>query len=86
MTTNNTFAEATFTDLSDGLHTIDIKAVDTAGNVRQERYEFTVDTLFFRVATVVIIVAAVVAVCAVLFSLRRRFIPRGRKAPHRLVR
>ena len=84
--TYQTFAKATFVDLSDGLHTVDIRAFDYAGNVAESRYEFTVDTLFFRVAPIVIIAVAVVAVGAVLFSLRRRFFPRGRKVTHRLVR
>jgi hypothetical protein len=81
-----TFAEFTFVDLSDGLHTIDIRAADYAGNVRQERFEFVVYALLFRVAVVVIIVAVILVVSAVLFSRRRRFFPRGSKVTHRLVR
>jgi hypothetical protein len=34
----------TFTGLSDGDHTIDIKAVDNAGNVKQETVSFIVNT------------------------------------------
>jgi parallel beta-helix repeat protein len=81
-----TFAEFTFVDLSDGLHTVDIRAADYAGNVRQERYGFIVYALLFRVVVVVIIVAVIVLASAALFSRRRRFFPRGRKVTHRLVR
>jgi parallel beta-helix repeat protein len=79
-------AEATFVDLSDGLHTLDIRAVDSARNVRQERYEFTVDTLFFRITPVVVLAVAFVVISVASFFLLRRFLPRRSKATHRLVR
>jgi len=86
--TNNysAYAESTFLGLSDGLHTVDIRAVDTAGNVRQERYEFVVDTLIPRVAPVIIIFAIAIAVGAYLFFLKRILFPRGSKVTHRMVR
>jgi len=86
--TNNysAYAESSFLGLSDGLHTVDIRAVDTAGNVRQERYEFVVDTLIPRVAPVIIIFAIAIAVGAYLFFLKRILFPRGSKVTHRMVR
>lgn len=80
------YPESTFVDLSDGLHTVDIKAVDTAGNVRQERFEFVVDTLIPRVAPIIIVVAIAIAVGAYLFFLKRILSPRRSKVTHRMLR
>jgi len=82
----------TFAGLRDGLHTIDIRAFDAAGNIRQESFEFRVNTvtsLFLSyVLQVVIVVVVIAVVIAALYFIGKRYLPRPRlrKTERRLVR
>lgn len=73
--TNTTY---TFTELGDGSHTVDIKAVDKAGNVKQETVSFIVNTspLFGpgyieEIAIVATMITIVLATALYLFIIRK---------------
>lgn len=80
----------TFTGLSDGAHTIEIKALDKAGNVGQESLGFSVNAGGFQLPTylreVVIVVVIIVAAVVALYVVRMKGLVRRRVTSRRLVR
>jgi len=80
----------TFANVSDGGHTVEIKAFDNAGNMREEMINFNVNTGGLRVPTYIgaifIAVIVVVAVGVALYLVRLKGLPRRREVSRRLVR
>lgn len=80
----------TFTGLSDGAHTIEIKATDKAGNVGQKSFGFSVSAGGFQLPPylreVVIVVVIVVAAVVALYVVRTKGVVRRRVTSRRLVR
>jgi hypothetical protein len=66
-TNTETDTTCTFTGLSDGTHTVDIKATDKAGNTKQETISFTVNTnpLFGLSYTELAVVTAAIIIAAI---------------------
>lgn len=80
----------TFTGLSDGAHTIEIKATDKAGNVGQKSFGFSVSAGRFQLPPhlreVVIVVVIVVAAVVAIYVVRTKGVVRRRVTSRRLVR
>jgi len=80
----------TFTNVSGGGHTVEIRAYDNAGNMREELINFSVNTGLLRVpsyvGTIFVAVIVIVAVGVALYVVRLKGLPRRRVVSRRLVR
>ena len=80
----------TFTGLGDGRHTLEVRAFDNAGNMREDSFEFFVNTGGFQLPSymgeVVIAVVIIVAIGVALYVVKMKGLPTRRATSRRLVR
>jgi len=80
----------TFTGLSDGRHTLEVRAFDNAGNMREDSFEFFVNRGGFQLPSymgeVVIAVGIIVAVGVALYVVKMKGLPTRKATSRRLVR